>query len=107
MAALSAEALDFPYEALWPVSSLIYATTAFVAARVGGNALAGLLAGLAVAGTDATLGWALSWAIGPGEPEPDDRGAAVVVATAVTVAASGAAIGLVAGLAGRRQARAS
>jgi hypothetical protein len=102
-AALAAEALDFSYSALWPVSFLIYAVTAFTAARVARSAAVGALTGLTVAATDATLGWALSSAIGPGKPE-DDTALAIAV-TVVAVSASGAVVGLIAGFAGQRRPR--
>jgi hypothetical protein len=103
--AIAAEANDFDYEALWPGSFLIYAATAFLTARAAGNVRGGALAGLALAATDATFGWAISWLIGPGAPDPADRDAATVVVAALLVAATGAIIGAVAGLAGRRAAR--
>lgn len=101
---LAAKTWDFEYGDLWPLSFAIYLVVGFLAGRVAGRLAAGALAGLAVAMTEATLGWAISWAIGPGRPAPGDRGAGMVIATAVTVAAAGAALGLVGAAAGRRSA---
>ena len=101
---LSSEALGFSYGLLAPVSFALYALVGFLAARAAGDARTGMLGGLAVAATDATLGWALSAAIGPGMPAAGDRDAALLVATAIGVAVTGAVLGLVAGLVGRRSA---
>ena len=102
VACLTAEAFDFSYGALWPLSFLIYGTTAFVAAKLVARVRAGLLAGFSVAATDATLGWAISWLLGPGQPSPENRAASAVVVVALTVAATGVVVGLIAGLLGRR-----
>ncbi len=104
LTSLASEAFGFSYGALWPLSLLIYGATAFVAAKLVARVGAGVVAGLSVAATEATLGWAISWLIGPGQPSPEDRAAGAVVAVALTVTATGAAIGLVAGLIGKRAA---
>ena len=103
VAAACAEVFDFSYGLLAPLSFLLYASAGFLAARAAGDARAGLVAGLAVAATDATLGWALSAAIGPGLPAAGDRDAALLAGTAVGVATIGGVLGLVGGLAGRRR----
>ena len=92
--ALAADLLDFEYALLLPISFAIYLVTAFMAARAENAVRAGALAGACVALADGTVGWAISWAIGPGAPDPSDRAAGPVTATALTVVATGAAIGL-------------
>ena len=97
IASVAAEGLDFEYGNLFPISFAIYGVTAFVAARAERSVRIGVAAGAAVALADATAGWAISWAIGPGAPDERERDVATVVATALLVVATGAAIGLVAG----------
>jgi hypothetical protein len=102
--AFTADILDFDYGALWPISLAIYALVGFGAANNSGSIRMGVLGGAAVALTEATLGWAVSWAIGPGAPDAQDREAAILVGTALLVCATGAALGFFAGLFARRAA---
>ena len=102
--ALASEAFDFSYSALWPVSLLIYGTTAFLASKLVARVEVGVLAGVCVAGTEATLGWGISWLIGPGQPSPEDQAVATVIAVAFVVALGGALVGLIGGLLGKRAA---
>jgi hypothetical protein len=104
LSSVASEAFGFSYTALWPISLVVYGAIAFVAARLVARVGAGVVAGLSVAATEATLGWAISWLIGPGQPAPEDQAAGAVVAVALTVTVSGAVIGLVAGLLGKRAA---
>jgi len=67
LGAFASKRLGFGYALLIPGSLLIYGTVAALVARrrdVG----EGLLAALALAITDLTLGWTVSWFIGPGRP---------------------------------------
>src|SRR5215212_2521606 len=65
--AMLARAQGYPYGALFWVSWLIYAAAGFVAGQHRDLlTCAGIGAG--VAGIEATLGWALAAAIGPGRP---------------------------------------
>lgn len=101
-AAIAAETFDFSYSRAWPTSLLIWGGTAWAASRAAAEVRAGALAGLAVAATDATVGWSISWLIGPGMPDADDRGAGALVATVIAVALMGGAVGALAGFLGRR-----
>jgi hypothetical protein len=115
VAALAARALAIDYWTLegWPLflslvpSTAIYIATGFLAARDTGKARMGALAGGVVAIADSTVGWALSWVIGPGAPPTDDQSPVLVVLTVISVAAIGAAVGLAAGLFAKRVARPS
>jgi hypothetical protein len=59
--------LGFQYSRLVAGSYVIYTATSIVAARLG-PAWLGIVAGAAVAFVEATIGWAISWWIGPGRP---------------------------------------
>jgi hypothetical protein len=86
--------LGFAYALLIPGSLVIYGT---VAALVAGRRdfVMGLLAALAMAMTDLTLGWTVSWLIGPGRPAGGLTLIAVVgaVMTAFVLAGLTGAIG--------------
>ena len=107
VASVAAERWRFDYGALWPVSFAAYALVAFAAARERGSRMIGVAAGSAVAGADATVGWLVSWIIGPGAPEPGDREVVFVVVSAAGVVATGALLGLVGGIIRKRAKRAS
>ena len=70
VSATASRLVGFPYGRGVIGSFLIYAATGYFVAKAGlrhrlrAAALAGAILGL----TDATLGWAVSWAIGPGRP---------------------------------------
>ena len=98
LGAFAARVFTFEYGYLLPISLAIYATFAFLAARAERSMLAGMLAGASLALADATAGWAISWAIGPGALAEGDRTAGTVIAIGATVIAAGAVIGLLAGL---------
>ena len=69
IAALASRSMGFAYTNASYGSFLIYAIAGFFGAKVAswkGAALVGLALGL----VDATIGWAVSWVIGPGRP-PD------------------------------------
>ena len=59
--------LGFSYALLIPGSFLIYGAVAALVARRRDWAV-GVLSALVMASTDLTLGWAVSWLIGPGKP---------------------------------------
>lgn len=105
VASVAAKTLEFDYGALWPVSVLLPATIAFLAARQTGSIKVGIGAGATVALADATVGWAISWLIGPGAPDPGDRDALVVIATALLVIGAGVVEGAVGGWIGAHVAR--
>jgi hypothetical protein len=91
---VASQAFGFDYATLTPVSIVIYAAIgAYVGTTepVSRAAIAGAVVGL----VDATLGWAISWAIGPGRPLAEERitplglfNTAVFVAVLGAVAAS-------------------
>jgi hypothetical protein len=67
----ASRALGFEYAALAPLSFLIYvAVGAYVG--LGAPILRATLAGAAVGAIDATLGWLIAYAIGPGRPGPGE-----------------------------------
>jgi 2-methylcitrate dehydratase PrpD len=73
--------LEFPYTDLAIVSSLIYTTFGFLAAKrvnISAGAAVGAILGL----TDATIGWAISWSIGPGYV-PEAAGRPLVIAAII------------------------
>lgn len=59
--------LGFPYARLAAGSYAIYTATSVEAAQRG-PAWMGIVAGVTVAFVEATIGWAISWWIGPGRP---------------------------------------
>ena len=69
-AALAARAIGFSYGYASVGKLVIYLAAAFLASRKFGFGWA-LLVGLVLGLTDATLGWAASWAIGPGRLQMD------------------------------------
>lgn len=65
--AAASKQFGFSYALLIPGSLLIYGVVAALVARRR-DWIVGVLAALAMALTDLTLGWAVSWWIGPGKP---------------------------------------
>ena len=105
LASVAARTFDFDYSSLWPLSVLLAVTIAFLAGRDTGLVRAGVFAGLALEFANSTVGWAVSWLIGPGAPDPADRDALPVILTALAVTAVGAIEGFVGGWLGARLAR--
>ncbi|MFN2565308.1 MAG: hypothetical protein ABR499_09910 [Gemmatimonadaceae bacterium] len=72
LASMASRLLGFEYALLAPLSFLVYAG---VGAYVGLAAPVSraTLSGGAVGAIDATLGWMISYAIGPGRPGPGER----------------------------------
>jgi len=100
VAALAAKALSFEYGG-FPgilVSTAIYAMPAVMVALGGQGARSASLAGATVAFADATVGWAVSWLIGPGAPPADSRSPEALALTVLFVVTVGALVGLIAGL---------
>lgn len=67
LGATASRSLGFQYARLAPGSYALYVATSVVAAHVG-PAWAGVAAGAILALVDATVGWPISWWIGPGRP---------------------------------------
>jgi hypothetical protein len=106
LASLASQRLGFAYARASFGSYLIYLAIGFVAARgAAANAVA-VAALTAVAGfVDASMGWALSWRIGPGRlPGGASLTIGRWIATAAFVIALAAAVGAVGGIAGHRSA---
>ena len=64
-ASIASRSLSFPYAYASIGSALIYASAGFVSAQTGGlssSIVVGVIAGLA----DSTIGWRVSWLLGPG-----------------------------------------
>jgi hypothetical protein len=105
LGSLASEVLGFEYGVLAIGSLLIYGA---VGAYVGQHepVRRAAAAGLGVGAIDATLGWAVSWVIGPGRPEPGDPPViAVFLAGAVLALLMAAFASSVGGwIAGRRRA---
>ncbi len=95
-----ARAGGYRYSSLAWVSLVIYGAADFVAARGSGSVLAGTAAGMAVAVIEATVGWAISIAIGPGRPDWPLTASRVAI-TVVVVALSGAVLGRIGGVLAR------
>jgi hypothetical protein len=92
----ASRALGFDYAFLAPMTLLIaIAIGAYVGAteRVSRAALAGAVVGV----SDATVGWAIAWAIGPGRPQIGERitllGFFNTVVFVAVLGAAGAAVG--------------
>lgn len=105
--ALAAKALDFEYGG-FPgilVSTAIYAIPAVMLALDGHGLRVTSLASATVAFVDATVGWAVSWLIGPGAPPVDSRSAEAVALTVTFVVIVGALVGLTAGFIAARVGR--
>lgn len=101
--AVAAKALTFEYDDFPGIiigiigSTSIYAFPAVIAVRDGHRVRVAALAGATVALVDATIGWAVSSAIGPGAPAPDST-PVVLLLSVITVVVVGAVTGLIAGI---------
>lgn len=87
----AAKSFGFTYAFLIPGSLVIYGTVAAMVARRR-DWVVGLIAATLLAFTDVTLGWAVSWLIGPGKPESG--------LTPMTVVGAGMTAFVLGGLAG-------
>jgi hypothetical protein len=105
LASLASRRFGFAYARASFGSYLIYLGIGFFAARVSASnaiGVAALVAGIAGL-IDASIGWAVSWALGPGRlPETVQLGVARWVSTALIVVVFAAAVGALGGIAGRR-----
>jgi ABC-type Co2+ transport system permease subunit len=93
--------LGIRYGVLALGSYAIYSAVSYQIARESGI-VAAIAAGAAIAFIDATLGWAISWAIGPGRPETAVT-PILVLGTVFVVVISGAVFGLAAGFIARKK----
>ena len=101
LAASAAKTFDFDYALAVFGPFLIYGVVGCLVSRTGGTLPAAAVAGAAVALVDATAGWAVSAAIGPGRIE--DVGAAEIVGVQLGAVLVGALFGLVGGRLGTRR----
>jgi len=102
--ALAADSLDIEYAYGVIGSTLIYGGAGYAVARAGEPRRASAATGALVALIDATAGWAVAAAVGPGSVE--DAGPVAIGLTIVAVTGLGALIGLLAALP-KRQSRAA
>jgi hypothetical protein len=107
IASLASLALGFPYTYAAFGSAVLYIAFSFFAARKFGF-WAAVLLGAAMGIADATIGWAVSWVIGPGRLAAGTPTLSVWLYTATFVVVLGAIYGLIGGgigaLSGRRRA---
>ena len=83
-ASIASARLSFPYAYASAGSLLIYLAIGYVVFRTGGLAKA-IGAALVVETVDATLGWFISWKIGPGALPAEQSGTGAIVASIVFV----------------------
>ena len=74
----ASRAFGFDYALLGLVSVMIYGATGYAVARRADRGAA-VRAGAIVGIVDATLGWGISWLVGPGRPPADDPGGPVTL----------------------------
>jgi hypothetical protein len=96
---LASRRFNFNYASLAPGSWLIWAGAGYFAAPYGSYAASGL-AGGAVAFIEATLGWYISWLVGPGRPK-DELTQRQIVCVVLMISLSGSGFGFGGGLLGR------
>ena len=93
----------FQYARLAPISYGLWTVSGLLAAHSAGAdtsraAIFGALAGGLVALTEATVGWWISWRLGPGQPTPAHATTALIRRVVVLVAVRGAALGAIGGI---------
>jgi hypothetical protein len=96
LASFASLVIGFNYGRASFVSAVMYIAFTFFCARKFGFGTA-LLLGAAMGLTDATLGWAISWAIGPGRLAAEIYSPSAVVFTAVLMVVLGLTYGLIGG----------
>jgi hypothetical protein len=94
LASVASAVLHFPYVYAGLGSVFIYTALALVAALRFGF-VRGLVLGATLGLVDATIGWAVSWAIGPGRVPPGGFGLGVWFFTLLSVVGVGALCGLI------------
>jgi hypothetical protein len=97
VASVASRTIGFPYSDAAVGSYVIYAVFGFAIGRRAG--VGGASLGVAMIATvEATIGWALSWVIGPGRPPNGMPRFGALASTVALVAATGAVLGAMAGL---------
>ena len=99
LASAASRALKFPYSYATVGSWLIYAIVAFVVGRRAAIPAA-IAATMLVGFVEATLGWWLSWLIGPGRGPTGTVTQAQIIAALIFVLGTAALIGAAAGAVG-------
>ena len=104
VASLAARHFDFPYVRASIGSYFIYLIVGFLAGRVARDhhARAGSTAAAIVGLADVSIGWAVSWAIGPGRPPSGTLSPVAWLLTAAVVVVFASAVGYVGGVLGAR-----
>ncbi|MDQ3798591.1 MAG: hypothetical protein M3384_04005 [Acidobacteriota bacterium] len=99
LGSLTSRRFGFPYHWLTIGSFLIYAAVGFAASKSNGLTSAPLAGGITSL-VDSTLGWYISWIIGPGRPaiKMDSN---VIFLMVVFITLTGAVVGFIGGLIGR------
>jgi len=93
---IASRQFGFHYGSLSVISWLIRIAVVFLSARYGSLSLS-FLTGGSVAFIDATLGWYISWIIGPGRPKKKISNT-LMARTVLIVTFTGAALGFIGGL---------
>ena len=96
---LASRNFGFGYQWLTMGSFLIYAGVGFAASKYNGLLFAPLAGGITSL-VDSTLGWYISWVIGPGRPAMEMDSTAII-STVIFVTLTGAVVGFIGGLVGR------
>jgi hypothetical protein len=96
---LASRSFSFPYSWLTVGSFLIYAGVGFAASKYDGLMFAPL-AGAITSLVDSTLGWYISWIIGPGRPATE-MDSTTIISTVLFVTVTGVGTGFIGGLIGR------
>ena len=102
LASLASRSFGFSYGLAAPGSWIIYAAVGFAVGRVAPVPYAAAAVAL-VALAEATIGWWLSWIIGPGRPSAGNPNTAQILIAIVTVVITGGIIGAIAGAFGGRR----
>jgi hypothetical protein len=104
VASLAARQFEFPYVRASVGSYFLYLLFGFLAGRNGRGhrAQAGATAAAVAGMVDVSLGWAISWAIGPGRPPSGTLSPIAWMITAAVVVLFAAAIGYIGGVLGAR-----
>jgi hypothetical protein len=100
LGSVASRQMGFPYVRLIVGSSLIYGTVGYLAAPLVTMAQGGLAASV-VGLVDATIGWAISWAIGPGRLPVGQANASKIMNTIVIVVGLAGVLGIVGGFLSR------
>jgi len=97
LASVASRTIGLPYSLAGVVTIAIYCATGFYATRYV-NLKVGLLASAIVGFVDSTVGWAISWIIGPGRPEGETIAISGLVLTIASVILVATISGLLGGI---------